>query len=258
MTSESQVLEREASSFLSQGKHEEAFRLYRKAAEGYRAASKSELAALCFASAASCWNKKYGDKTFYNAAYCYERAAKEAERTGDYEYAALLYKHAAINHEMDTEFLNFSDCFYRSKESYRRFLAYSLVKPSKIKPINKTQEQMGMTKFARRLFFWFILTFSFLLWGHGERPSRTFFSALAIIVISAFIYTAGLLRIDEIIFRPNFLEALYFSMVTFTTLGYGDVIPHGAARAVAMIEAFSGLFIMPLFIVGLTRKYLRF
>jgi hypothetical protein len=45
--------------------------------------------------------------------------------------------------------------------------------------------------------------------------------------------------------------------VTFTTVGYGDIIAVGFNKAVAMLEAFCGIFIMPLFIIGLSRKYLR-
>ncbi len=39
----------------------------------------------------------------------------------------------------------------------------------------------------------------------------------------------------------HFLDALYFSVVTFTSLGYGDVIPVGASRLVACAEVILGL-----------------
>jgi len=39
------------------------------------------------------------------------------------------------------------------------------------------------------------------------------------------------------------LPALYFSAVTATSVGYGDIIPHGLARFVAIVEAVSGLVI---------------
>ncbi len=34
------------------------------------------------------------------------------------------------------------------------------------------------------------------------------------------------------------LSCLYYSVVTFTTLGYGDFTPIGISRAIAAIEAF--------------------
>ncbi len=40
---------------------------------------------------------------------------------------------------------------------------------------------------------------------------------------------------------PGFFTALYFSFVTATSVGFGDVVPVGAARAVAIAEAVVGL-----------------
>jgi hypothetical protein len=37
---------------------------------------------------------------------------------------------------------------------------------------------------------------------------------------------------------------LYFSVVTFTSLGLGDVVPHGAARLLAGVEAIIGLLLI--------------
>lgn len=39
----------------------------------------------------------------------------------------------------------------------------------------------------------------------------------------------------------NFEEALYFSMVTFTTLGYGDVLLHERWRLLSSFEAANGI-----------------
>jgi hypothetical protein len=47
---------------------------------------------------------------------------------------------------------------------------------------------------------------------------------------------------------------LYFSTVTFTTLGYGDIVPMGYFRYVAMVEAFTGVILVGIFIYGLTRS----
>ena len=257
MGSEPGVLERDAYSFLSQEKFEEAFKLFNKAAKAYRNQNNHEQAALCFASAASCWSKKSGEKTFYNAALSYEEATMEAEKSGDFAYASMLYKYAAINSERDGEFLNFSDCFYRSKECYRKFLTYRLIKPSKIHPIVKTAEDRGIKGFLKHLFLWFMLTFSFIIWGHGERPARTFFAGILIIFSSVFLYILGHLLKDGAVFSPSFFEALYFSVITFTTVGYGDVTPIGLSQLVAACESFFGLFIIPIFVIGLARKYLR-
>ncbi len=44
------------------------------------------------------------------------------------------------------------------------------------------------------------------------------------------------------------LECFYFSIVTFSSLGYGDLHPEGFGRLVAVIEVMSGLILVALFV----------
>lgn len=53
--------------------------------------------------------------------------------------------------------------------------------------------------------------------------------------------------------QPGFLECLYFSAVTFTTLGYGDMRPVGTLRFLAAVESLIGAFAMALFVYAFTR-----
>jgi voltage-gated potassium channel Kch len=55
----------------------------------------------------------------------------------------------------------------------------------------------------------------------------------------------------------EFFNSLYFSVVTFTTLGYGDISPVGVARFIAACEAFLGSFTMALFVVVFVKKMTR-
>ncbi|NJN82937.1 MAG: two pore domain potassium channel family protein [Caldilineaceae bacterium] len=57
--------------------------------------------------------------------------------------------------------------------------------------------------------------------------------------------------------RGQFLPALYFSVVTFTTLGYGDIQPHGFARFLVSVEALLGIFLISLFVFVFCRKMIR-
>ncbi|OUS28627.1 potassium transporter Kef [Gammaproteobacteria bacterium 45_16_T64] len=105
--------------------------------------------------------------------------------------------------------------------------------------------------------------------GYGERPLRVIMFSVSLIVLFATLYFfAGLsfsgesLGFDSSIgFWENvkvFLGALYFSVVTFTTLGYGDVAPVGGlARALAATEAFLGSFTLALFVVVFVKKMTR-
>lgn len=252
------LLEKEAHALLEQEKASEAYILFKRAGDIYRKNREHKEAALCLASAASCWALKSGEKTFYNSSLAYAEAASEAELADDLEYASLLYRQAAINFERDMEFFSFSDSFYRSRECLRKFFTRSLITPQKIHLISSNGTKRGSAHgIIKKLVMCFFLTFSALIWGHGERPDRTFYTALLLIILSSSFYMQGNLAQDGLIFKPDFLKAFYFSVVTFTTVGYGDITPIGLSKLIAMFEAFGGVFIIPVFIIGLSRKYLR-
>jgi len=256
MTFEVKSIEKEAHRLLDEQKYEEAVELLYRAAASYKKLNKHHESALCYASAAGSWTLKSGEQTFYRACLDYERAAKEAELSGDLEYAALLYKHAAVYYERDKDYNSFSDCYYKSKEYYRKYLRNSLFffrKNRYGKPPKKSFRDI-----LKRLTRWLTLTFSAYLWGHGERPYRTILFGVGFIFFCSCLYTQGYLIAGNSIFRPSLFQALYFSVVTFTTIGYGDMVPIGLSKGIVMIESFSGLFFIPIFITGLCRKYLRF
>ncbi|MDH5715984.1 MAG: potassium channel family protein, partial [Candidatus Aminicenantes bacterium] len=96
-----------------------------------------------------------------------------------------------------------------------------------------------------------------LLCGYGEKPWKAVVSSVAI-VIGFFIFY---LFKEYIKANPpealRWWDYLYFSIVTFTTLGYGDIRPLAApgARMVASGEAFIGAFMIALFVWTLARRY---
>lgn len=109
------------------------------------------------------------------------------------------------------------------------------------------------------------LVFGKMLFGYGERPIRVLFASAAIIVICALFYCSGhshlVYRADDGYIQPQtFMDGLYFSTITFTTLGFGDIYPerqHLLTRAVAMTEALAGACLMALFVVTLSKRYSR-
>lgn len=44
--------------------------------------------------------------------------------------------------------------------------------------------------------------------------------------------------------HPSFADLFYFSITSYTTLGIGDLFPHGAIRIVSGIEALNGLVLV--------------
>ncbi len=102
--------------------------------------------------------------------------------------------------------------------------------------------------------------FGRLLFGYGEKPTRVLVAGALIIIVCAFFYSQP----NALISRdgpavPSLPQSLYFSTITFTTLGYGDLYPstHGFCRQLAMAEAVAGGCLMALFVVCLAKKFSR-
>lgn len=107
-----------------------------------------------------------------------------------------------------------------------------------------------------------------LFCGYGEAPLRVVGFSMVLILICAvcYFFTGLSYGGEELVFDPGqslaeqfslFFNCLYYSVVTFTTLGYGDFTPIGYSRAVAAFEAFTGSFTIALFVVVFVKKMTR-
>ena len=96
------------------------------------------------------------------------------------------------------------------------------------------------------------------IFGYGIQPSKVIISAIFIITLFAFLFMnpgiSNVVGIEEIT-SNNFFDCIYFSTITFTTLGYGDFRPlEGLGRILAGSEAFIGAFMMALFVYTFARR----
>ncbi len=108
------------------------------------------------------------------------------------------------------------------------------------------------------------LVFGRWLFGYGERPVRVLVAAVVVIVFCGLFYSSRFCHLMEqgTIRRLSlsFVDGIYFSTITFTTVGYGEMYPAPTdllTRMMVMFEAFSGVFLMPMFVVCLAKRFSR-
>lgn len=132
----------------------------------------------------------------------------------------------------------------------------------------------SLRKFSR----WWLEFYRFLA-GYGEKPYLVIRNSFLFILLAAVLFFFwGVVRVGtELPLQENadiinysihslslntetlrdFGYCLYYSIVTFTTFGYGDIHPLGCSHIVASLEALAGAFFMALFVVVFARKMMR-
>lgn len=95
-----------------------------------------------------------------------------------------------------------------------------------------------------------------LVWGYGERPSRILTAALLLIGGYAAIFHRSLWPCgDHCLRHLSWVDSIYFSIVTFTTLGYGDIAPNTSFLKLASAsEAICGALSIGLLIAGFSNR----
>ncbi|MBI4081422.1 MAG: pentapeptide repeat-containing protein [Candidatus Lambdaproteobacteria bacterium] len=108
-----------------------------------------------------------------------------------------------------------------------------------------------------------------MLCGYGERTDRVIGFSLTVILGWALLYFLfGVVGPEgEIAYNSDkafmenlgaYLKCVYYSVITFTTAGFGDILPvTPLTRTLAAMEAFTGAFAISLFVVVFVRKMTR-
>lgn len=187
------------------------------------------------------------DNVHWSKTTLQEQQAKQTtnrdEQIDYLEQAEEIYRNLRRTHENQGLFEN-AGHFFKREMTMRR---YQLPKGSSKRMISKMVD---------------------LFCGYGEEPARVILFSMLIIFSFAIIYfflgiTDGdknfSIATSESIGHVfgNILRSLYFSVVTFTTVGYGDLAPVGITRLFAAIEAFVGSFTLALFVVVFVKKMTR-
>ncbi|MDB3856249.1 potassium channel family protein [Halieaceae bacterium] len=217
------------------------------------------------------WLYDKSDQPFEIKARYWELAGKHSEDVGEFTSSEWYIKAAYIYslHLVHEESARFYELALKQLAVEKQGLDKSLDISRKCR---RQYDQAGDIRNASKIFVMekelelssLVGTEKAILWFHrevscfGEKPSKIFWVAMLFIFIMACMFS--LLGICE----PgscdpgnnDFLTNLYFSFVTFTTLGYGDFSPNeGWGRFLSAVVAGSGLFFSSLFLASIFRKY---
>lgn len=110
----------------------------------------------------------------------------------------------------------------------------------------------------RKYYFQWLISFLFsVTCGYGEKPLRSFFASVVIVILYALLYKVFGLIILTTGAGIKFIDAMSFSFATFCGFSLPDLVPQGnsMARLLTTTEAFLGIFALGLFIFTLTKRY---
>lgn len=252
--------EREGNRLLAEKKVDEAFRAFDQAGQIYKDLNEPLKAAICFASAATCWNIHTGWQPLRSAATRTEMAAWEALKAKYFSYARELFREATLLYEREGDYDNYSECFMAGQDTHVRHLFAIFLSGKTKEGLDPIGHPVSIWERIRAAGHGFMGVLGWALWGYGERPLRTVVSMLLIVLACAAAFQfSGLIQIGGALRPMSFEEAFYYSAVTFATVsvGFGEFAPFGWTRMLTIAEAFSSLMLVSLFLIALTRRYLR-
>lgn len=114
--------------------------------------------------------------------------------------------------------------------------------------------------YERRGFFrdgawgtWFGSALQNLFWGYGEKPWR-----IALFMVFNIIVFGTLLHWMDPLPGKTWWDHIYFSGITYLTIGYGDMAPHGPiSRLLAVIEGATGIATFGMLIASVTKMIMN-
>lgn len=141
---------------------------------------------------------------------------------------------------------------FRDNGAHSRASRYSYLESVMQRHQYKQEERWGM---------WVLFLLADMASGYGEHVHKTILFAIGLTFVFAMVYDIG----DGVTHHAadgekdaedvTFNEHLFFSVTTFTTLGYGDYSPNsGLFQMVAVTEAMIGVILMAFIVVTLSRK----
>lgn len=181
------------------------------------------------------------------------KAAYHYQRISDHKKAAVLYKEA-FDLVKDIEYPEKMQLLRNSRMQYQ--LICDHVSASGIFKEEKDLEIKDANK-SKKVVIWLY----WLTSDYGESPKRVIYNSIIVIVIATILSLVLGITVSEsedCITWSALADSAYYSVVTFTTLGYGDIYPLSySGKLLASFIAILGLIYTSLFMVTVVRKYSR-
>ncbi|AEK72758.1 membrane protein, conserved [Thermococcus sp. 4557] len=157
--------------------------------------------------------------------------------------AEVLYRLARISWERNGDFERADRYYYLEMVAKRN---------SRLSGRRKGIKRLFMRMEA--LFEWLFADLTCKYGTDWKRPILIWLGAVNVFFPILFFLTRS---VEGISGAMGFLDYEYFSVVTATTLGYGDYHPIGVGRIIASVEALFGMFMWAVFLTVFARKYMR-
>jgi len=158
----------------------------------------------------------------------------KSEKEKNYHFAAIEYKQ--IKEMFRNSSLHTLGDYYHYKEMVAKRKDIEWYKPTR----------------------WLNYIFGDLLCKYGTSFINVLLASSITVFVCALLFTHhNSLVYQSQVITPSLSTSIYFSIVTFTTLGYGDYHAIGAMRYIAATEALIGAILMSLLTVIVARKLIR-
>ncbi len=183
-------------------------------------------------------------------------AAATAERAHEWFIEALSCERVAeflVSPQPPQDLDKAMRLFRRAALSYERCGLFNEAREASYRSLRLRRHHAGELELSRMHQFalWLYDTTS----GFGHRPLRVIRTALLIMAAYALTFWGlGGVVDSETHATAGFLDCVYFSGTTFTTVGFGDFLPASHARFLAMSEGVVGAFLVGFFVVVLWRR----
>ena len=186
-------------------------------------------------------------------------AAKLAEAAHEWYLAALAFRHVGdflVNPTPPSDLERALRMYRRAVDAYYRCglvdeareLAYYLLR---LQLARSRELKMPWYRRAELWAYWAVA-------GFGYRPLRVVGVAAATVIAFGLLFWAAGGVVATGSHEPAGLwECVYFSGITFATVGYGDFLPTPGKRPLALVEGFLGALTMGFFVAVLTNRLRR-